>query len=134
MTRVRLGSLDTVGKHGELSTEERLMMGVLRRWADAIVITKDELVLIEASIRPDLGDPSKLEIYRDLIGFTPELEPYRGLPVFLEYVYAIEDPVVIKYCKQRNIRTVHFSPPWILDYMRELFPRERSATPPKGLV
>lgn len=134
MTRVRLGSLQPRGDHGRFAADEEAALGVWRRWADAIVIAKAELILIEAAIRPDTGEPSKLEIYRDLIPLTPELEPYRALPVQMELVYAVEDPVVTEYAERRGIRCVQFAPPWLLEYFQEMLPRERRAPQERGLL
>jgi len=134
LVRVRLGTLEPEGEHGPLTPEELRALGVLRRWADAIVVTKTEMILIEAAIRPDTGEASKLKVYADLVPLTPELEPYRDLPLRLELVYAVHDPVVIRYCEREGIRCVHFCPDWVLDYLRELAERKRIAPAPKGLV
>lgn len=134
MTRVRLGELDQPRYQGRFAPDELRALGVWRRWADAVVVTSSELILIEAAIRPDPGYASKLEVYAELAMKTPELEPYLHLPLRLELVYAIEDPVVISVCERRNIRCVPFAPKWILEYLEELYPRERRPPQERGFL
>ena len=126
-TRIRLGpppaSLITPG----MDPEEIRMTTVWRRWADAIVILPKKLVLIEAAIRPDPGDVSKLELYADLIPKTPELIQWAGLPVEKTLLYAIEDPAVLELCRRHGVKTAQYLPKWLPSYLRLLYPRERRA-------
>ena len=104
------------------------MLVAWRRWADAIAIYPDRVVIIEGSIRPDPGDPSKLELYRELLPQTPELaEEIRDKPIMLELVASIHDPVVERMCWERGIKYVLFTPPWVSGYLKLLYPRERRA-------
>ena len=134
MTRVRLGAIEPEAKYPDLTEREVAALGVWRRWADAVVITKRKMILIEAAIRPDTGEASKLEVYADLLPLTPELRPYLGLPLHLELVYAVYDAVVIHYCEKHGIRCVFFCPDWILDYLKELHPRMGEGLAPGGLL
>lgn len=104
------------------------MIGVWRRWADAIVFDGRKLILIEAAIRPDPGYISKLELYADLIPETPELMQYAGWPVVKLLVYAIEDPAVLRLAKRHGVRTAKYVPSWMPSYLRLLFPRERRSS------
>ena len=128
LTRVRLGNTILEREMRGLTAEEARMLVVWRRWADAVAIYPDHVVLVEGSIRPDPGDPSKLELYRELLPQTPELaEQIRGKPVMLELVTSIHDPAVERMCRERGIKYVLFTPPWIPDYLKLLYPRERRA-------
>jgi len=104
------------------------MVGVFRRWADAVVITEDKLILIEAAIRPDLGDISKLEGYKFLLRYTPEFEEFRHFPVEMQLVYAIPDEFLIAEARKHGIKPVFFRPAWLEDYIAELYPHERRGT------
>lgn len=108
-----------------LSPSERRLIGIFRRWVDALVIRPHELVLIEGAIYPDMGDISKLKGYAYLIPFTPELKPYQNYTLSLEYVTPILDPFVKMMCLDNNIRYVVFRPSWIESYLRELSPRKQ---------
>ena len=92
--RMRLGSALPDRPVPDMAPEDVAMLGVFRRWADAVVITKRELIVIEASIRSDTGDPSKLLIYGRLVPHTPELNEFRDRKLLLELVVAVADPAL----------------------------------------
>ena len=126
-TRVRVGSIHPDLKPGELSGAEQRMVGVFRRWADAVVFMPDRLVLIEAAIRPNPGDISQLELYEHLLPMTPELAEHKDKPIEKLLLYALEDPVIVGLAREKGIKVVYFHPPWIDDYLKVLYPRERRA-------
>jgi hypothetical protein len=126
-TRVRLGTIHPELHPETLSEAEKAMVGVFRRWADAIVFLPDRLILIEAAIRPSPGDISQIELYEYLLPSTPELEQYRNLPVEKLLVYAIEDPVIVTMARGRGIKCTYFKPSWVDDYLVILYPSERRA-------
>lgn len=127
-TRVRVGSLPS-GLHPEnLTGPEQRMVGVWRRWADAVVFMPDRLVLIEAAIRPAPGKISQLELYEHLLPMTPELAEHKGKPIEKILLFAIEDPVVVAMARERGIRVVYFHPDWVDSYIETLYPRERRAS------
>jgi len=125
--RQRLGSvpaeLDLPGR----DMAEYRMIGVWRRWADAVVFKPNQVVIIEASIRPDPGDIAKLQLYAKLFKHTPELEPFANRPVALELVYALEDVVIIELAREAKIKVVYFKPDWLDEYLSVLYPFERRA-------
>lgn len=127
-TRVRVGSIHPDLKPGELSEPEHRMVGVFRRWADAIVYMPDRLILIEAAIRPSPGDISQLELYEYLLPHTPELAEHKGKPIEKVLLWAIEDPPIAVMARDRGITVVYFHPSWVDDYLKILYPYERSAT------
>jgi len=95
------------------------------RWADALVITERELLVVEAGILPDLGDPSKVEGYLYLVGRTEELRPYHHLPRRGVLVYPYDDPLVHRLARERGIAVELFKPPWVADYLAGRLPRHR---------
>ena len=127
LTRVRLGSIPPAELHPLLEEHEVRMLGVFRRWADAIVITNDAMILVEAAIRPEPGDISKLQLYKRLLVHTPELQAYLPRRVEMQLVYAIEDPVVVIMAREAGIRPVYFRTKAVENYMKLLYPRERRA-------
>lgn len=132
--RLRLGSLRPAALGLEISEEEAAMLGVMRRWADAVVVTPRELVVVEASLRSDTGDPSKLVTYGRLVPHTPELKPYLDRPLVLELVVAVEDPVVTAVAHDLGIRTKVYRPPWLPEYLAQLHRRERRPAQARGLL
>jgi len=125
MTRVRLGSLRPSVPHPEMSPEERAMVGVWRRWADAVILSDDGVTIVEAAIRPNPGKISQLELYAMLFPHTDELRAWAGLPLHLILLYAIEDPATILLARQKGIRCIQYKPSWLPSYMEALMPRER---------
>ena len=125
--RVRLGSIPDQLITEDMSPEERRSAGIWRRWADAIVFKPRSVVIIEAKIRPSPGDISQLQLYAELFGKTPELQPYTARPLALELLYAIPDPVIEHRARQANIKVTHFKPAWVDDYLAILEPRKRRA-------
>lgn len=132
--RLRLGTAQREGPGPEISDKESAMMGVFRRWADAVVVTPRELVVIEASLRSDTGDPSKLVVYGRLVPHTPELKQYLNRPLVLELVVAVEDPVVSQLAQEMNIRTRVYRPRWLPEYLAQLHRRERRPSQARGLL
>lgn len=133
-TRMRLGAMLPDGPRPDMTPKEAAMLGVFRRIADVVVITPSELVVIEASIRSDTGDPSKLVVYGRLVPFTPELKPYLDRRLVLELVVAIEDPVVRMVAQELGIRTRVFKPDWLPLYVAQLHRRERRPVQARGLL
>lgn len=126
-TRVRLGSSPAALVTPEMPEEELRMLGVWRRWADAVVVLPSKLVLIEAAIRPDPGDISKLELYAFLLPQTAEFRAQKDLPIELILLYALEDPVLVRLAREKGIKTIYYRPIWLPEYLDILYPRERRA-------
>lgn len=128
MTRVRLGVIHPSLLQEKYTEEEKSLLTVWRRWADAIVVKKDRVILIEAAILPSPGDISVLLTYNYLLRFTPEFADVHNLPTEMELVSAIEDPVVSNLARSVGIRTVVFAPDWIYEYIGSLAGRKRRPT------
>lgn len=126
--RVRVGSLHPE-LHPELLTEaERRLVGVFRRWADAIVVTGSELIVVEASIYPDLGDISKVKAYARLVPHTEELQQFRDLPVVCQCVYCVHDRFFVQLCREEQIEPVLYRPAWAQEYIETLAPSKQQGS------
>lgn len=128
MTRVRLGTPRSEIPRPEMSPEERVMIGSWRRWADAVILTDEDVTIVEAAIRPEPGKISQLELYRTLLPHTPELAAWKGLPIKMILLYAIEDPATILLAREKDILCIQYQPSWLPAYMEALMPRERRGT------
>lgn len=124
-TRVRLGALHPELLPEKLSDEERRMLVVWKRWADAIVVTRTKVILIEAAILPDPGDISKLLLYEYLLRHTPEFEQYLDRPIEKQLVICVEDPLLTKIARGSDIKVIAFAPEWVSDYVRSLAGRKQ---------
>lgn len=125
-TRVRLGRIEPRVTSPGLTEQERRMIGVHRRWADAVVLLPDRVVLVEAKIRPQPGVISQLELYARLLPHTPELGRHAAFPVEMVLLYAIEDELINVMAREKGIRCVAYQPSWLDEYLEELYPRERT--------
>jgi hypothetical protein len=127
ITRVRLGQMSPQLIMPGMTPEERNQLTVWRRWADAIAIYPDHVVIVEGAIRSDPGDVSKLKLYARLFPVTPEFAEDAKKRLELELVSAIPDPVTAQMAGEDGIKYVTFSPPWVDEYIKILYPRERRA-------
>jgi len=123
-THVRVGADHPILEPEKLLPEERQLLKVYRRWVDAIVVTKTELLVIEAAILPDPGDISKLQLYVYLVSRTRELSPYLGRKIIPVLLYAIPDPATLEIAQAAGIRLEFYHPPWIDDYLITLARRK----------
>jgi len=103
------------------------LLGVFRRWADAVVTMPDRIVLIEGKILPQLGVISQLKAYERMIPNTPEYREHATKPVEKVLVCAIEDPLITQLAREEGIRVVIFRPEWIEEYLKIVHPWEKTA-------
>ncbi len=122
LQQVRLGAYKPHIPTTGLNQAEMRALGVFRRFADALVVRKTELHLIEASIPSHPGYVSQMLLYKRLLPMTPELADYAALPVKMIYLVAMEDPIVTAMAREQGIAVVVFSPPWVAEYWAQ---RER---------
>jgi hypothetical protein len=80
---------------------EEILYKMLRRWADAVVYDdkKNEVIIIEADIRPDPGALSKLVMYKSLFKDTPEFEKLKDKQIRLIYLTTMFDQKVAEMAK-----------------------------------
>ena len=109
--RVRLGPAVFKG-------EEKLYQ-MLRRWANAVVFTGKEVLIIEAKMRPMPEGIAELELYRDLFPQTPEFKAFWKYPVKLIYLTTWEDKAIKGLCEKKGIEYVVYRPPWAEEYIRK---------------
>ena len=123
--RIRLGSLrDDLLFEGMTKEEERLA-SVWKRYADAIVLDDEKLILIEGAIFPDLGDISRLLGYEKLLRQTPEFKQYSNLPIEKQLVLAVEDKFLEKLAGENAVKVVYYKPEWVETYLMDLRQRTR---------
>lgn len=130
--RVRVGgyprNLPTEG----LTEAERRMLGVWRRWVDAVTFFDGRVTLIEAGVLADPGDVSQLDLYLRLFPHTQEFQDYIRYPRRGLLVYAISDPVVNELARERGYTVDTFCPPWVVAYLRRRLPHLRTPPLPQG--
>lgn len=122
--RMRLGPLVPLSADSDLTDAELKMVGVFRRFADAVVITKSELIVVEGKMRSTPGAVAQLHLYQELLDSTFDLYDYLSLPRALELVVAIEDPAVTRMAVTFGVRVATYRPAWLPQWMAALHPRE----------
>jgi len=93
--RVRLGEAD--------NPDEAAMFSVLQRWADAVIILDDGIVIVEAKLRPEPGAVGQLEFYERMFRLTPRFEKYKDWPVALIFLTTVEDKEIRAFCVDKGI-------------------------------
>ena len=127
ITRVRVGERHPGLTQADLTDPERRMLGVWRRWVDAVIVLAAEVILVEAAIRPDPGDISQLDLYMRLWPATPEFADLRGRRARGHLLYAQEDPIIRQLALERGYTVEVWRPAWVDGYMESLSPRARRA-------
>ena len=125
-THVHLGATHPRLRGRFAKPEDERLVGVFRRWADALVFMPDRILLIEAKILPQPGVISQLSLYGELLPKTPELAEHRDKPIEKLLVCVIEDPLVTELARREGIGVVIYRPRWTKDYLQHLYPREKT--------
>ena len=125
-THVHLGKVQPRLRGKYLDENAERMIGLFRRWADAVVLLPDRIVLIEAKILPQPGVLSQLELYARLLPKTPELADHKHKPIERVLVCAINDPEITAMAREQGVKVVTFKPAWLNGYLKILYPRERT--------
>jgi len=122
----RLGTWPTPLTAPELTPEEQRLLRVRMRWADAVVIERKKLILIEGKLRASefLKGLGELLVYRTLIPHTAELAKYMPRPVESRLLIPIADPVVSAVAAQHDIRVVVYKPKFWEDFLKAIHPRQ----------
>lgn len=120
MYRVRLGGPPTwaIPSIADGVPEEIYM--IYQRWADAIIVRKIELIIIEGKIRLAPGVISQIKLYEQLLPKTPRFSEFKELPIRLIILTAMRDPEVELLAASEGIEIVVFSPDWVIDYLKEI--------------
>jgi hypothetical protein len=96
---------------------EARMFSVLQRYADAVVIEPERVLIIEAKTIPDAGAIGQLEHYDDLFYQTPDMSAYWNMPSQLQLLSGWEDVTIQKLCQDKNIDFILYQPQWLKEYV-----------------
>ena len=132
LQRVRVGRIPSELPTDALAPEELRMLGVWRRWVDAMVVDPPVLWVIEAGVVPDPGDISRLGLYLRLLPDTPELSDLLRLRPRGRLLYAVDDPVLARMAVEAGYEYEVWTPSWVPDYLRSRRPAHRRAPLSQG--
>jgi hypothetical protein len=88
-------------------------LNAYRRYVDAIVKLPDRVILVEAKITLNMDAAGTIRLYKELWPTTPEYTHWHDLPVEMEIVAAIIDPVIKRLAESDGVRVVQYSPAWL---------------------
>jgi len=128
MLHVKIGGYPPGFKSEDLEDAERQMLRVYLRWADAVVVTPSEVIIVEAKLRPTeyLKALGELEMYLKLVPATEELTTYLPSRILLGQICVpIDDPIVANMCRERKLRYTVFQPSFWKEYWQMLAARTR---------
>ena len=113
--RVQLGPV--------IEHEEARLMGVLRRWADAVFLAKDVVYIVEAAWAPDPGKVSQLELYKQLFPKTQKFSAWKDKEIKLIFLTTKIDKEVKDLCEEHGIEFVLYAPAWVKEQWEEMIKR-----------
>ncbi len=93
---------------------------VWKKTCDAVVVTPNEIVLIEGELRRPSLALGELLVYRDLISTTTELKPYSGRAIKTILLCPITDPTLTMQLKDHKIDLAVYRPKWVEQYLQEV--------------
>ena len=132
--RLRLGVIQPVGNHGDLDPAELRFLSALARYADAVVILPQEIVIVEAKMRSEPGAIAQLGLYARLAPMTPDLQPYLNRPIVKELVCSVPDPVVDLLARESEVRVKVYAPSWLPAWSAKRNRNKIRAPSPGGLL
>jgi len=126
---VRLGPTQESLVGVQVSPALEAMLRVANWYADCVVITPTEGIVIEAKVKPDPGAVGQVLFYRTLIFSTPAFAQYVNLAWQPVVLFAEDDSGVTPFARGLGVRVEIYTPPWIATYLENVQFRSRS-TPP----
>jgi len=129
----RLGTWPGPLTAGELTEEEQAMLRVRMRWADAVILLPDKMVVVEGKLRASefLKGLGELQVYTHLLKVTPEFEKFKDRQVVGRLLTPIEDPVVNAIARQQGIETAVYKPKFWREFIAAIQPRQARAIRPE---
>ena len=106
------------------------MLRVSNWYADAVVITPAEVLVVEAKVDPNPSAVGQVLFYRTLIYATPALQAYTTMPVAPVVLFAEDDSGVTPFARGLGVRVEIYTPAWIAQYLAQRQFRNRSTPIP----
>lgn len=125
LMHVYVGAVTPLQVAGTYSVKEFNMLGVRRRWADAIIVYPDRAEIVEAKMVTEVDVIGQLQLYLKLFPYTSDLGEIAKLPVSGLVLSAVTDPQLTSMLREFGLREETFTPPWVADYFSGREPRHR---------
>jgi hypothetical protein len=85
--------------------------------ADAVIITENKVIIVEAMVRHEPGAGEDLLKYKYLFPYTTEFARYKNWPIELVILTPLELGWYEKFYQMLGIKVVNYSPAWIWEYL-----------------
>lgn len=131
---LRLGPTSRVLSGVTVSPQLEAMLRVANWYADLIVPTGTELLVVEAKVEPKPSAAGEVLWYSALVRSTPVLAQYSNLPVTPVVLFGEIDAELGTFINSLGVRVEYYTPPWIADYLATRQFRNRSTPLPVAPV
>ena len=125
-TNVRLGMPHPEVARVALTPEEQRMLVITLPMADAVVLLRDQVHILECVVRPEWWKITQLKVYGRLFPMTEEYRPHWEKPIRLVLLTAILNPFMEWLARDEGVEVVRYRPIWIDTYYAGLRPRQRT--------
>jgi len=123
---LRLGPAPAVPRGFVPSPEIERMLKRRNRYADAVVVTPAELLVVEAKMDPSSAAIGQVLDYADLVTSSPELAPYASLQIVPVVLWPADDPIAHRRAAALGVRVEIYTPSWYEEWLREGYWRMQS--------
>jgi len=122
----RLGTWPGPLTAGELTEAEQAMLRVRMRWADAVILLQEKIIVVEGKLRASefLKGIGELQLYTHLVPHTEEFMAWKGTPVVGRLVIPFEDPAVMAITRQQGMEAAIYKPTFWADFLTAIQPRQ----------
>jgi hypothetical protein len=118
--QLRLGPTNRTLVNVTVTPELERMLRVANWYADAVILTESEGLMVEAKVEPNPSAIGQALFYLRLYWQTPELAGYSHLPFSPVVLFAENDPTVADFARSLGVRVEIYTPPWIADYLNRI--------------
>jgi hypothetical protein len=125
--RLRLGPTRASVQNVTLTAEQVAMLSVLNWYADAIVLSPSEQLIIEAKVEAKPRAVGEVLFYQRLLQHTPELKALGQIVLQPVVLFAEDDESVADFARSLGVRVEIYTPPWIVTYLTRVQFRGRGA-------
>jgi hypothetical protein len=115
--QLRLGPTNRTLVNQVISPELERMLRLANWYADAVILTQSEGLMVEAKVEPRPEAIGQVLFYLRLYWSTPELAPYMGLPFAPVVLFGESDTTVTDFARSLGVRVETYTPPWIATYL-----------------
>jgi hypothetical protein len=93
---------------------------VFKKFVDYVGVGEKEVLLVEGKLRTPITAIGQLIIYRDQLFTTPEMQPYKGMPLRTILLCPVNDPSLDLMLRDVRIEKAFYRPAWVYQYLKEV--------------